>query len=241
MKAVILVAGDGTRLRPLTETTHKSLLPLGNTTILGKMMGRLIQAGIRDFIFVTGYREEDVKKYVGDHFPDVGSVFVRNNIHDITNTGYSLLLAKEYIEKDDFIKLDGDVVFDPDILDLLLKNPHPNVLCMDRSTVDDEVIKVRLGSDNQALDIGKHVALDKAAGESIGIEKISREYISSLFEALGSMMQDSANYEEYYEAAYSKLVQGDFPFFAIDITGKKWCEIDNIGDYNEAQKLAETI
>lgn len=238
MKAAILVAGFGSRLRPLTDDCPKSLLPIGETNSLHRMVSLLSKHGINEIVFITGHFEDAIQRYVTENFRTINTHFVRNDKYEKTNTGYSLLLAREYLEGEEFIKFDGDVVFEPGILDALLNTSNDaSYICMDTSGVDDEVIKAELGKDGALVGLGKHIPITNAAGESIGIEKISTETSKILFGTLETIMNEEANWQEYYEYAYDKLIRTHKAIFKpVNITGLKWVEMDNIDDYTKAQR-----
>ena len=98
-------------------------------------------------------------------------------------------------------------------------------------------VKVIVDDRNRVVQASKTVNPEDAIGESIGIEKISRETVKLLFEELETMMTDTQNYQEYYEAAYERLIEKHVPFYALDISGLKWTEIDTKEDFATAEKI----
>ena len=94
-----------------------------------------------------------------------------------------------------------------------------------------------IGGNNLIKKASKTVDPTKAAGESIGIEKISSEAAVQLFAELKIMMEDESNYQQYYEIAYERLMEQHVPFYALDITGLKWVEIDTIEDFDKAATI----
>lgn len=237
MKAVILAAGVGSRIRPLTDHTPKSLLGVNGKTILGRMLTNIQNAGIKDVIIVTGYLEEKIKNFASG-FPDLNISYVRNDKFAETNTAYSLLLTKKLVENDDFVKFDADVVAEQSILEKLIKSPFQSALCIDKNIhLDKEEVKVELNSDGRVLKVGKKLDPQKAPGESIGIEKIGKEAGKILFGELEKVLKNPENYNEYYDDSYTTLVELGVPFGAVDITGLKWVEIDTHEDYAKAQEL----
>ncbi len=238
MKAIILAAGVGSRIRPLTDSCPKSLLKVGGKTILEMMLSHIQDCGINDVIFVLGYRQDQIKEYVITNFPDLKTQFVTNERYAETNTGFSLMLAKDLIKESVFIKFDADVVFDKEILKKLIECESPNCLCIDKNIdLDAEEIKVVVEDGNRVVKASKTVKPSEAVGESIGIEKISRETAQLLFAELETMMEDERNHQEYYEGAYERLIQTNVPFYALDITGLKWTEIDTKEDFDAAKKI----
>lgn len=237
MKAIILAAGIGSRLRPLTETSHKSLLPVAGKTILARMLENIAACGIRDVAIVMGYRAEDIMNFA-QNFPELSILFINNERYLETNTGYSLLLTKEFVGGDDFVKFDADVVFEPAVLKKLLDSQHATCLCIDKNIhLDKEEVKVIVDDDDTVKAVGKKLAPEKSRGESIGIEKISTQAGKVLFDELDRLMQNAANLQEYYDDSYTTLVERGIHFHAVDITGLKWVEIDTHDDYLRAQEI----
>src|SRR4029078_5557051 len=108
MKAVILAAGCATRLRPYSDDTPKTLLPVGGVPILRRTITSLLRVGFDQFVIGTGYLEHMVRDAVGSWFPDLDVTSVPNDVFRTTNNAYSLLLTRKYVEDDGFILLDGD-------------------------------------------------------------------------------------------------------------------------------------
>ncbi|HKC14523.1 MAG TPA: phosphocholine cytidylyltransferase family protein [Patescibacteria group bacterium] len=237
MKAVILAAGVGSRIRPLTDQAPKSLLEINGSTILGRMLTNIQKSGIKDVTIVTGYLEEKIKEFASS-FTGLNIKYVRNDKFDKTNTAYSLMLTKKFIRDEDFVKFDADVVFEQKILEKLIQSPFKSALCIDKNIhLDKEEVKVQLGTDGRVLKVGKKIDFNRASGESIGIEKIGKEAGKILFGELEQLLKDPNKWNEYYDDSYTTLVELGIPFGAVDISGLKWVEIDTHEDYAKAQKL----
>lgn len=114
MKAIIPVAGIGTRLRPHTHTQPKSLIPVAGKPILGHIVENLVQQGFTEIIYIIGYMGDKVEQYITTNYPDITNHFVIQTIGK--GTGHAIWLAKDLIRKDDelFIVL-GDTIFDADL------------------------------------------------------------------------------------------------------------------------------
>jgi len=238
MKAVILAAGLGSRIRPLTNNCPKCLLCIDGTSILERMLSHIQFCGINEVVFILGYYQEQIKEVVESKFPKLKAHFVINANYTKTNTGFSLMLAKDFIKNSGFIKFDADVIFERAILEKLIKCSDANCLCIDKKIqLDAEEIKVILNFQNQVLEASKEVEPRLAAGESIGIEKIDRSTAKRLFSELEAMMKDEKNHQAYYEAAYNKLIKKGDTFYAIDISELKWMEIDTKDDFIKAEKI----
>ena len=202
------------------------------------MLSHIKTCGINEVIFVLGYLQDQIKDYVKTKFPDLIVQFVTNEKYEVTNTGYSLMLTKDFVKNSTFIKFDADVVFDINILKTLIASEYDNCLCIDKNiNLDAEEIKVIIKDDNRVVKASKTVNPLDAIGESIGIEKISGETAHTLFNDLELMMKDEQYHQEYYEAAYERLIEKDVPFYALDISGLRWTEIDTKEDFMLAGKI----
>ena len=238
IKAIILAAGLGSRIRPWTDNCPKSLLKVGGHTILEMMISHIQDCGINEVVFVIGYLQEQIKDYVKTKFPDLNACFVTNDKYAETNTGFSLMLSKDLIKGAAFVKFDADVVFDKEILEKLIECEYENCFCIDKSiNLEAEEIKVIVDDQNRVVKANKTVNSQDAVGESIGIEKISGGTAVLLFAELKIMMEDGQNHQAYYEAAYERLIEKDVPFYALDISGLKWTEIDTKEDFITAEKI----
>lgn len=202
------------------------------------MLSHIKTCGINEVIFVLGYLQDQIKDYVKTQFPDLIVQFITNEKYEVTNTGYSLMLTKDFVKNSTFIKFDADVVFDINILKTLIASEYDNCLCIDKNiNLDAEEIKVIIKDDNRVVKASKTVNPLDAIGESIGIEKINGEIAHTLFNDLELMMKDEQYHQEYYEAAYERLIEKDVPFYALDISGLRWTEIDTKEDFMLAGKI----
>ncbi len=238
MKAIILAAGVGSRIRPLTDNLPKCLLKIGGKSILEMMVSHIQDCGINEVVFVLGYLQDQIKQFVTTKFPDLTAHFVINDRYAETNTGFSLMLTKDFVGDSAFVKFDADVVFEKKILKKLLECGHETCLCIDKNIhLDGEAIKVITRGETRVVKASKVVDPAAAAGESIGIEKISAQTAKLLFAELEIMMADEKNHQAYYERAYERLIEKDVAFYALDISGLKWSEIDTKEDFALAQEI----
>jgi len=118
MKAIIPVAGAGTKLRPHTYTQPKALIPLAGKTVLSIIIDQLHEAGINDFIFIVGYLGDKIQDYVKGKYPHLNCHFVYQN--ERNGTGYAIELTKEIVGSDEevFIVL-GDTIAEYNVKEVL--------------------------------------------------------------------------------------------------------------------------
>lgn len=231
------MAGRGERLRPLTSSTPKTLLPLAGVPILGRTLAALERAGIRVITLVTGYRERQVVHYVRQKFPRLHVSIVRNPIYARTNTLYSLWMARRAARCKSFLLIDGDLVFEPKVIPLALAGKGNVLLCDSSVGPDHEAVKACGDWDGRVLRIGKAGdGVMSSLGESIGLAKIDMLSSRRLFDVCRLVLR-SGGAREYYEAAFQRMIEEGVVFRAVDTQGAKWAEIDTKADLRRARAL----
>lgn len=237
MKAVILAAGTASRLRPLTDNTPKCLLTVDGKTLLERTLDNFVANGITDFLIVTGYLEEMIKVFVMRNFPALNIQFVYNKDFATTNNIYSLFLAEKYAKGSDFILSDSDILFSKDIISALLADKNPNVLAMNRHELGEEEIKIISDDNRNVLEISKVCSIEKAIGESVGLEKMSAEYSTALYKELHQMIDNEGLSNVFYEKCFERLIPQGHIFKYLDTTDFFSMEIDTVEDYNRVKDL----
>ena len=117
MIAIILAAGYGNRMRPLTDNEHKTLLKINDITIIDNIIDSLIDNAVNNIVVVTGYRSEELKNYLLNNYKDVNFQFINNKDFKTTNNIYSLSLAFKNIKIDsDIILIESDLIYDHKII-----------------------------------------------------------------------------------------------------------------------------
>lgn len=118
MKAIIPVAGIGSRLRPHTHTQPKSLIPVAGKPILAHIVDELIQQGITELVFIIGYMGDKIEKYVSSRYPDIKSSFVIQTSGK--GTAHAIWLAKDIVSPDeDILIVFGDTIFKADLKEVI--------------------------------------------------------------------------------------------------------------------------
>ncbi|MFH1196286.1 MAG: glycosyltransferase [bacterium] len=233
MKAIILNAGKGSRLAPFTDDNHKCLIDIGERKIIDFQLDALRQAGITDIVIVVGHLKEKIKEYV-KKYSDLNFVFIENDAYQTTNTAYSLLLAKKEMN-DEFIYLNGDVLFDPEMLMRLIHSKHKNALAVEKKKCGEEEVKVTLVK-KRITAISKKVSVSKAYGEFVGIAKFSKDIFSDFKKALEETIVKEKLLKEYFEYALDKITK-KVTLTAVDISDLKTIEVDFPADLEKARKL----
>lgn len=241
--AIILLAGMGSRLKPLTEKTHKALIHVGAETILERQIMQLEANHIKNVHLVLGYRAEDIKNYVEANLDGICEFYFYDNPNfSETNTGYSLWQVLKKLDRS-FLLLDGDVMLHDDHLkNLCLALEARNLLLCDthREKLNTEAVKCELNANVEVMTIGKGIALDKAAGESIGVGLYQKDWAEVLLKELNSCMQDPKNWQWYYEDVMQSLIERKLapsPLSIVSTEELPWVEIDDAKDLETARQL----
>ena len=226
MKAVILAAGMASRLRPLTDKCPKCLLTVGSRSLLQRTVDSVKAAGINDLTVVTGYREEMIRSFLTEHYPDMRLTFINNDDYTTTNNIYSLWLARTSVDGEDFILLDSDILFDPAVVKRIAENDN-TALAVNTHKLGEEEMKVIVDDNNMVTEISKTLDISRALGESVGIEKIKADYSKALYAELEKMIEQEKLVDIFYERAFERLIPQGYSFRAINTTD----------DFNQAKEL----
>ena len=117
MKAIIPVAGAGTKLRPHTYTQPKALIPLAGKTLLGIIVDQLAEAGITEFVFVVGYLGDKIQDYVKQNYPQLQCHFVLQN--ERAGLGHAIFLTRDVVENDEIFIVLGDTICDYNVKEVI--------------------------------------------------------------------------------------------------------------------------
>ncbi len=241
--AVFLLAGGGIRLKPYTNEIPKCLIPVNNQILLIRMLEFLQLGGIEKVILVIGYKGEKIQSLVGNNYGDMTIQYVHNKDWETTNNVVSLNLAVPYI-KEDFILLEGDLIFTWDAF--------KNMLLPDRIAVDN----YKQYMDGTLIDIDKKnnviefiLKADKFPKDNIynlyktvNIYSFSYNSFNKFVEPNLYYLIESGQKHVYYEQAIAKAVsENKFLLEAVNFNKTAWYEIDTEEDLKNAEKLFSNI
>ncbi|NOZ73872.1 MAG: phosphocholine cytidylyltransferase family protein [FCB group bacterium] len=235
-KALILAAGVSRRLYPLTYSTPKTLLSLGNRRIIDYQLRALADAQIRDCVVITGYYREKLEDYLLTAFPDFRFQFIVNQHFFETNTAYSLLLArKAFQNQEDMVLMNADVLFPSALLKRVIAAPTENTLAVEIKPCGNEEVKVIDGGENRVVAIGKKLIQENALGEFIGVARLSGAFVEPFFHSLNHLIEAGGD-ADYFEAGLHPLLD-DHPVHYTDVSDLPCLEIDFKDDLDRAREL----
>ncbi|MCZ6802333.1 MAG: phosphocholine cytidylyltransferase family protein [Nitrospirae bacterium] len=240
MRAVLLSAGQGRRLLPLTAETPKCALQVQERSLLEWQIQELAKCGVRDVTVIVGFRADKVDQILSGYEGPVRFQTVFNPFYGVSDNLASCWVARESL-KGDFLLINGDTLFESAILQTLLDTPTwPVTLLTDRKDhYDADDMKVCL--DGQRLvQIGKTIPPDQAHGESIGMMAFRGEGASLFREALDQKIRQPEALKMWYLSIIDELAQQG-KVSTVSIKGARWAEIDCHEDLLEAKKLVEYL
>lgn len=231
MKYIFLAAGKGTRLQPLTLKHPKSMFKLDKDTTVIKRMVNLIKKNDKDadIVVVTGHMHKSIEKELE------GVAFVFNPFYEVTNSIASLWFAKEHLDADNVVLIDGDIVMSEKLIREVVCQPvnRPTVL-LDSSIKTDGDYNVEVSGD-RVLVMSKD--LKSYYGEYAGLTKLDA-YSSQLLKDEMEHMIEEGYYDQWYENVLVQLIfKDDFQLYYKDIYEYDWTEVDCVSDLIQAKKI----
>jgi L-glutamine-phosphate cytidylyltransferase len=226
MKVIILAAGIGSRLG---NPKPKPLTPLSNgETILERQIKNITKfLSIDDIYVIVGFK----KDIIMEEFPEVSYVF--NNIYDQTNTSKSLIRGLKKTVGHDVLWMNGDVVFDEDVLQRVL-DYNDSCMAVNTMSVGDEEVKYNVNKNGCIKEVSKTVL--KPLGESVGINKIIAKEIPKFIKML-----DKCEDDDYFEKGIEFAIEKGMKIYPVDVSDKLCIEVDFKEDLESANRQLQRL
>jgi histidinol-phosphate/aromatic aminotransferase/cobyric acid decarboxylase-like protein/choline kinase len=241
MKAIILAAGFGNRMSPLTDNKHKTLIEVNGQTILDRIIRSLLDNQVQHIVIVTGYRSEDLVSFVANRYEQVTFEFVHNPRYLETNNVYSLALAFEQIEiKEDIILIESDLIYTSDVIEKVVHSKYENVALVSPyiTGLDGTVVKI---TDNRITNIFPPHLQDEQFNlfnkyKTLNIYKFSARFCQNEFKKLLIYYAKVIDDNCYYELILGILIYMQRQdIYCEIIENHKWVEVDDPNDLKGAE------
>lgn len=236
MKALILAAGMGSRLAPLTNDYPKALVPVNGESIIMKQIDNLHRNGIIDITVVVGYKADMITRAIKERYPDIH--IIMNKEYSSTNNMYSAYLGVKNMFQDvefqPFLMMNADVFFDASVIMSLVNDSNSNAIVVDIGKYMEESMKV-VEKNNRLVAISKQIAPEEALGCSIDVYKFDEEGGKTFFDKCVSYIEIKKEMNLWSEVALNDTLS-EIIFKACPLKGR-WLEIDNYEDLVAAEKL----
>jgi len=235
VKAVILSAGQGKRLLPLTEELPKCLLPVGGeTTMLGWQLSQLALAGVDEAVVVTGFHADKVDRQLERPVPGLRARSLYNARYAVADNLTSVWMAREEMSED-FLLLNGDTLFHAGVVERLLAAPPApiRVTISRKDSYDADDMKVHLDGE-RLVDVGKGLDPATVDAESIGMMLFRAEGVARFRDAVETAMQGEAAARSWYLSVIDWLAKRT-PVDTAEAGPDEWCEVDFPVDVKRAR------
>lgn len=243
MQAIILAAGMGKRLGQLTKNNTKCMVSVNGERLIDRMLTQLSSRSLSRVVIVVGYKKNELISHIGNRYDDrIKIEYVHNDIYDKTNNIYSLALAKQYMLEEDTLLLESDLIFDDNMLELIINNPYPNLALVAKYETWMDGTMVRISEDNDIMSFIPKKAFKYSEIEhyykTCNIYKFSREFSSTQYVPFLEAYSKAMGNNEYYEQVLRVLTALDrSDLKALPITNEKWYEIDDVQDLDIAATM----
>jgi choline kinase len=236
MKAVILSAGQGKRLLPLTADSPKCILPILGQTLIEWQIDELTKCGIDQVTVVLGYRADKVERILRSRYGTHRVRTIYNAAYAVSDNLVSCWAAHDEMN-DDFVLLNGDTLFEAAVLKRLLESgDRPvTVVVSQKNEYDADDMKVELDG-NRLVKIGKDLIPDQVDGESIGMILFRDQGPMMFHDAVEKALRDPTSQTKWYLSVIDELAR-KIPVWTCLIPGLQWCEVDYQADIKQAEEV----
>lgn len=232
MKAIILSAGQGSRLLPHTESTPKCLLPVdGDRPALGVQLQALADCGITEIRVMIGFHADKVEAFLAaDPVPGIHVDTLYNPFFDSSDNLVTAWLARSEMQGD-FLLMNGDTLFEASVLRRLIDAPEaPVTLVVNcKHTYDSDDMKVSMNDEGRLLAVSKTLSRDVVNGESIGLMRFQGEGVPAFTATLDRNVRSGRGIKAYYLSVIDQLAKESRVETSV-MTGLWWAEIDSPDD-----------
>jgi len=236
MKAVILAAGAGIRLRPVTNELPKGLIEIAGKSLLEYSLKALEENGTREVIMVIGFLAKLIKQRFGQRYEDLKIIYVLNQEYSDTGSMYSLSQARRLVDED-IVLLESDLLYEPKALRTIMDSKHKDVLLVSDFSGSGDEVYVCVDNTHRIIDLGKSISPNgksKAIGELVGISRFSKAFLAQLFKKAEDDYAKGKLNHHYEECVLATSNLGN-PVYAELCRNLAWAEIDNESDLERAR------
>ncbi len=235
MKALILAAGKGSRLKEKTADKPKALVEVCGKPILYYQLTALKKNRIKDIVVVTGYKAEKISEYLSstDKFKGMNIRLIDNPEYDSTNSSYSFWLARNEIKNDSYIHLNCDLIFNPELLKQMKESKHDNLIGINKEIkLDNTMEKVRMSGDKIiAMELSD---LPGAVGRAVGIAKFSSSNLEGMFEWIREKIESGDKNQHCF--GIIRRICNKYDYYGLDTKNMILADINTLEDLEKADK-----
>lgn len=242
MQGLILAAGKGIRLNPITEEIPKPMVEIKGVSLIHRTLTNMKAIGIREVLIVTGHLGDKLKKHIGDTYEGMRIVYITNPDYAVSNNIYSFYLARSCI-KEDILLVEGDILFEAHLLKgflsrevdcLMMTSPYQSEE-MNGTIVfaDENKVKQLLTISEQTDMVDYHHAY-----KTVNIYRFGKTFLEQMyFPEMEAYMREFGR-NQYYEAVLGTILKKKEGTICMELVSQEdWLEIDTVQEYEHAKKV----
>ncbi|MCP4582410.1 MAG: phosphocholine cytidylyltransferase family protein [candidate division Zixibacteria bacterium] len=233
--ALLLAAGIGSRLYPLTQNAPKCLTMVNGKSILERLISNLNQHGFKRLVVVTGYQQNHIRDFLGNRAGDIAIDYIFSPLYETTNNIYSLWMAREVINEP-FLLLESDLVFDKSLLEAML---YPDRIAVAKMQywMNGTCVTINKFHRVKAFLTENEDSFGEIKYKTVNIYSISLASWHRIIKKLDKRIS-VGEVNDYYETIFKDMIaDGSLSFEMVSFDSKPWYEIDTIEDLTKAEKL----
>jgi 2-aminoethylphosphonate-pyruvate transaminase len=237
MKVVIVAAGMGIRLGPVTKELPKGLIEFGGKTLLERSLEAVAAHGLTRAVIVVGFEGERIRRRMGDAYAGIEIAYVENPEFADSGSMYSLSQAEGLLDED-ILLLESDLLYDRRAIGVLMESRRRDAILMADPLNSGDDVYLCVDAEMRVTNLGKRLPDDdraSVAGCLVGVSIFSREFLSDLF-AIARQDYSRGERNYHYEECVLKASRQGRPVHAVYCPGLNWIEIDNQNDLRRAQR-----
>ena len=224
MKAIIMAAGVGSRLKQFNGDRPKCLIESNGVSLIKRSVAHLRQRGISDITVITGYKSELIQQEL-----ESSVRYFHNPFFRVTNSIASLWLAKDIL-CDDVILMNADLYYEIEVLDMAVRQTGLAVMLSDSTRIEDADFRFGVMG-NRILKTGNKLSDDETDCEYVGIVRIDESFIATFKNRLETMIE-LGDFSNWWEGVLYKFIDDGIDILHKDVEGAFWTEVDHLGDYD---------
>lgn len=233
--AVLLAAGTGSRLHPLTDDAPKCLSEVSGVAILERLVGNLRDRDFKRLVVVVGYLDQCIRDFLEEWKDDFEIEYIVNPRYATTNNLYSLWLARAAITEP-FLLVESDLVFDTTLLDEMMQPGRIAVAGM-QDWMDGTTVTLDTTQQVTAFQVGSCEAPGEVCLKTVNLYSFTVESWGGIAQRLDEHVT-AGNVNEYYETVFAEMVaDGSLAMEAVSFDSGRWYEIDTLADLHEAELI----
>ncbi|MCQ2347999.1 MAG: aminotransferase class I/II-fold pyridoxal phosphate-dependent enzyme [Paludibacteraceae bacterium] len=242
MQAIILAAGMGKRLGELTKGHTKCMIQVGGETLISRLLHQLDRYSLSRVVMVVGYKAQELKEYLQTLDIQTPIEFVENTVYDKTNNIYSLYMAKDWLQAEDTLLFESDIIMENAVIEKLLNNPYPSLALVDKfeSWMDGTVVTLDEENRIRRFIPNSQFRYDEIPTyyKTVNVYKFAKDFSQNMYVPFLEAYCKALGKNEYYEQVLRVINMLDNSGMrALPLEGEQWYEIDDIQDLDIAESI----